>query len=173
MYLFEEKEFVIYPGDPSTVDESRKKPSLAIVDVIDPSKKPYVGLKLFPSNEKMGVHAGLIRSINTTEQYLKELGFEVVEKVKTRYFTLGHIVVAGVVLYPSRNYIYNLGFRLLPGMPYSINMDDLMTDGKVNESKLEEVLPIMHNLNTLLEFLRQHKLTDLSVTDIFKLDILY
>lgn len=174
MYIFNRNDYVIYRGDYSTVDETRRKPSLAIVDNIDENKFPYVGLKLLPNEELMGVHASLVININTSEKYLEKLGFTTVEEPNgARHYTLGHVIIGGIVLYPAQNHIYSAGYRLFPSKPYTIEVDKIMMNGWVNEEELENALPCMHNMNTLVTFLQQQGLTNKTIPEIFELDPYY
>lgn len=68
--MFKENEYVLYKGDYTTMDETRRSASLAIVDKIDEDKIPYIGLKLIPSEKLLGVDSSLVKILETESDHL-------------------------------------------------------------------------------------------------------
>jgi hypothetical protein len=165
MYLFEENEYVIYKGDGTTLSESRRNPSLAIVNKIDEDKFPYVGLKLVPSGELIGAEARLVRNITTSEEALLKLGFQKTIVNRAEYYQFGDFIVVGIVLHPKPGHIYFAGFRHVPSIPLQFDATPLIKDGEVREDALEQLFPNMHNLNRLVKYLNENRLSNLSIQD--------
>lgn len=166
MYLFEKGEFVIYKGDMSTMQEERRKPSLAIVDRIDEDKFPHVGLKLVPKESFIGVEARLIRNILTERTHLLKLGFQEFEENNVKYYALGSVIIAEMVIYPKPRSVYFAGFRILPYKPFQFTAKPFIENNEVDENKLQETYPNMNNLNELISHLKALNLTSMDIPDI-------
>ena len=68
MNIFELCDLVYYSGDYS--DSQRNRRYLAIIDKIDESKFPWIGVRMFPSNELISVKYNFIRSVETKPTHL-------------------------------------------------------------------------------------------------------
>lgn len=151
MYIFELGDMVYYSGDYS--DPKRNRRSLAIIDKIDESKFPWVGVRMFPSNEFISVRYNYIRSIETKPAHLIKLGFQKKESPGKVYFEKDGIYISDIFVVISPNHFYIPKFRILPDHTFTIDLKKYLKEGKENEidnDKFNQDFPDANNLNHLL-----------------------
>lgn len=173
MYLFEENEYVIYKGDGTTLYEARRNPSLAVVEKIDEDKFPYVGLKLIPSGDQIGVEARLIRIIKTSEKALLKIGFQKTVINNRPHYNLGTLIIGEVVLFPAPGFVYFAGFRRLPSIPVQVDSSEVIKAGEVDEDALERFFPNMHKLNYLVKYLNDNGFSNMTILQIVDIEPFY
>lgn len=154
MYIFEINDLVYYIGDLS--DPLRNKRSLAIVEKIDESKFPWIGVRLFPSNELIGVRYELIRSIETKEAHLKKLGFTENTIQNRLYFERDGVCISDIYVVIKPNHLYIPKFRIIPNLSFEIDLTKYLKDGTqdaIDDNKFNEDYPDANNLNHLIRTL--------------------
>lgn len=154
MNIFELCDLVYYSGDYS--DSQRNRRYLAIIDKIDESKFPWIGVRMFPSNELISVKYNFIRSVETKPTHLLKMGFQKREHNGFEYFENKGILI-GFFYFPIKsNHFYIAGYRILPSFPFVIDINKYLIKNSIDEidhNKFNIDFPEANNLNYLLKTL--------------------
>jgi hypothetical protein len=161
-------DYVMYNGDYTTLNETRRFESLAKIINYDENRFPLIGLELL-NGEKITVGNSLISMILTKKEHLNKLGF--IEENKC--FRLNDIKISSFSLElinqsNKTSYIFISGFRFMGLDTNFQNLPRFIEDNEINLEKLELSYPDLNNLNDLINLLKKNNI-EIPIEEICKL----
>jgi len=161
--IYEIGDYVKYGGDYSTLDEIRREKSFA--KILDIKKFDYywlAGIELIPSKKKISCVIDRIRPIDTSEQYLKEIGFvEKTNQAGKKAFVMNDTVISSLainILHKHSNSVFISGFCIADFRNHEIiDFEKYKEDDFINAQKFYSDFKNANNINDLLQYLKKEK----------------
>lgn len=161
--LYEVGDYVIYGGDYSTLDVTRREKDFAKILTI--KKFDYywfVGLELFNSKDKISCVIDRIRPINTSENHLIEIGFEEkIDNAGKKAYVMNDIVISSIIFQIIHEYsksVFISGFCITDFRNEEmIDFEKYQEDDFINMQKFYSDFKNANNLNDILYYLESEK----------------